>query len=150
MTQAVSTSSYGPRKAILGLTLLGCFISFVQKKTDVYSIIDAISYERIASDIRTLANFGTRHTLSDTLSNRRGIGAARRWIKKEFEKISSQCNNCLEVRDQKNYQLPEDGERIVKAVWINNVLAIQKGTEFPDRYIIMSGDIDARISDPTN
>ena len=82
MTQAVSTSSYGPRKAILALTLLGCFISFGQKKTDVYSIIDAISYERITSDIRTLANFGTRHTLSDTLSNIRGIGAARRWIKK--------------------------------------------------------------------
>ena len=38
----------------------------------------------------------------------------------------------------------------MKPVWINNVVAIQRGTEFPNRYIIMSGDIDSRISDPTN
>ena len=37
----------------------------------------------------------------------------------------------------------------MKPVWINNVVAIQRGTEFPNRYIIMSGDIDSRISDPT-
>ena len=150
MKRTVSTSPYSLQKAIVGLTLLGCLISFGQNKADIYTIIDAVSAERIASDIRTLANFGTRHSLSDTLSNQRGIGAARRWIKKEFEKISRECGNCLEVRYQKNYHVPGDGERIVKPVWINNVLAIQKGIEFPNRYIIMSGDIDSRITDPTN
>ena len=48
-----------------------------QTERDFYSIIDDISTERIKQDITTLANFGTRHTLSDTLSKTRGIGAAR-------------------------------------------------------------------------
>ena len=48
-----------------------------------------------------------------------------------------------------NYHEP-DGRRIVKPVWINNVIAIQRGTKYPNRFIIMSGDIDSRISDPTN
>ena len=116
----------------------------------MYKIIDEVSSERIEKDIRKLVSFGTRHTLSDTLSKKRGIGAARRWIKSEFEKISTNCNNCLEVFYQKNYFTPKDGERIVKPVWINNVVAIQKGSINPNSFIIMSGDIDSRISDPTN
>ena len=121
-----------------------------QEKKDLYKIIDEISSERIEKDIRKLVSFGTRHTLSDTISKKRGIGAARRWIKSEFEKISNDCNNCLEVFYQKNYFTPKDGERIVKPVWINNVVAIQKGSVNPNSFIIMSGDIDSRISDPTN
>ena len=121
-----------------------------QEKKDLYKIIDEVSSERIEKDIRKLVSFGTRHTLSDTISKKRGIGAARRWIKSEFEKISNDCNNCLEVFYQKNYFTPKDGERIVKPVWINNVVAIQKGSINPNSFIIMSGDIDSRISDPTN
>ena len=121
-----------------------------QEKIDLYKIIDEVSSERIEKDIRKLVSFGTRHTLSDTISKKRGIGAARRWIKSEFEKISNDCNNCLEVFYQKNYFTPKDGERIVKPVWINNVVAIQKGSVNPNSFIIMSGDIDSRISDPTN
>lgn len=120
------------------------------QENKLYEIIDEISFERIELDIKKLVSFGTRHTLSDTLSESRGIGAARRWIKSEFDKISENCNNCLDVFYQKNYFTPEDGNRIVKPVWINNVVAIQKGSTHPNRFIIMSGDIDSRISDPTN
>jgi len=121
-----------------------------QEKKELYNIINEVSSDRLEKDIQTLVNFGTRHTLSDTLSKSRGIGAARRWIKAEFEKISKECNGCLEVFYQKNYFTPEDGNRIVKPVWINNVVAIQRGKTHPNRFIIMSGDIDSRISDPTN
>ena len=96
-----------------------------------------------------LVSFGTRHTLSDTISNNRGIGAARRWIKLTFEEISIKCDNCLEVIYQKNY-FPKNNRRLVKDVWINNVLAIQKGYKYPNRYIIMSGDIDSRVSSPND
>ena len=120
-----------------------------QTERDFYSIIDGISTERIEQDITTLANFGTRHTLSDTLSKTRGIGAARRWIFDSFQKISSDCSGCIEVSYQKNYVEP-DKRRIIKPVWINNVIAIQKGSKYPNRYIIMSGDIDSRISDSNN
>jgi Zn-dependent M28 family amino/carboxypeptidase len=138
------------KKEFLIAVFASLYISTAQTKNDLYNIIDNTSSERIEKDIRKLANFGTRHTLSDTLSETRGIGAARRWIKKEFENISNDCSNCLEVFYQKNYFTPKDGNRIVKPVWINNVVAIQRGKTHPNRFIIMSGDIDSRISDPTN
>ena len=87
------------------LTLLFLLISssiFSQIDTKIYDIIDAVSTDRIKTDITKLANFGTRHTLSDTLSSTRGIGAARRWIKSEFDNISSDCKNCLNVFYQKD------------------------------------------------
>lgn len=121
-----------------------------QDTTKIYDIIDGVSASRIEQDIKKLVGFGTRHTLSDTLSKSRGIGAARRWIKAEFDQISSDCTDCLEVFYQKNYYTPKDGNRIVKPVWINNVVAIQRGTTHPNRFIIMSGDIDSRVSDPNN
>ena len=125
-------------------------ISLGQNKLDFYNIIDAVSEERIKNDVTTLANFGTRHTLSDTVSNSRGIGAARRWIKNSFEKIAKECNNCLQVKYQKNLVKKGENNRITKDVWVVNVLAIQKGTKYPNRYIIMSGDIDSRVSDPND
>ena len=134
-------------------TLLGLLFSlgiFAQDDQQVYDIINAVSAERLEADIARLANFGTRHTLSDTISDTRGIGAARRWIKSEFDKISSDCGNCLEVFYQKDLVEQGANNRIVKDVWVVNVIAIQRGTKFPNRYIIMSGDIDSRVSDPTD
>ena len=127
-------------------------ISFSHAQTDsrIYTIINNISANRIEKDITTLVNFGTRHTLSDTISQTRGIGAARRWIKSEFEKISTDCGNCLEVFYQKDLVKKGTNQRIVKDVWVVNVLAVKRGTKYPNRYIIMSGDIDSRVSDPTD
>lgn len=121
-----------------------------QQDVKIYNIIDAVSEERLRQDVKTLANFGTRHTLSDTVSNTRGIGAARRWIKSEFETISKDCNNCLEVFYQQDLVKKGTNPRIVKDVMVVNVVAIQRGTKFPNRYIIMSGDIDSRVSDPVD
>ncbi|MEM6844538.1 MAG: M28 family metallopeptidase [Bacteroidota bacterium] len=116
----------------------------------MYQIIDAVSTDRLEQDIRTLAGFGTRNTMSDTVSDTRGIGAARRWIKAEFDKISEECNGCLEVFYQHNPTEKDASSRIVKDVDIVNVVAIQRGTEYPNRMIMMSGDIDSRASDATN
>jgi len=129
--------------------LLGFVSSTVAQDTDqkIYEIIENVSADRIEKDIRKLAGFGTRNTFSDTVSNTRGIGAARRWIKSEFDKISSDCNDCIDVFYQKDFVTPEDGQRIPKEAWIVNVVAIQKGTKYPNRYVIMSGDIDSRNGD---
>lgn len=131
-------------------SLLYSIASFSQTDLKIYDIIDAVSEERLKNDVQTLANFGTRHTLSDTVSETRGIGAARRWIKSEFETISKNCDNCLNVFYQSNFIKKGANKRIVKDVNIVNVVAIQKGTTYPNRYIIMSGDIDSRVSDPNN
>ena len=125
--------------------------TYSQNRSDkeIFSIISKLSEERIKNDIITLANFGTRHTLSDTVSDTRGIGAARRWIKKTFNSISNECNNCLEVFDQRNY-FKKNNIRLINDVWINNVVAIQRGIKYPNRFVIMSGDIDSRVSDPND
>ena len=136
------------------LVFIALFISaFSFAQSDISKILldisEAPSPTRIEKDIRTLVSFGTRHTLSDTLSTAKGIGAARRWIKSEFESISQNCNNCLQVQYQRNL-VPADSRRIIKDTWVVNVLAIQKGTKYPNRYVIMSGDIDSRVTDPNN
>lgn len=116
----------------------------------IHSIVDYVRADRIEKDIRKLASFGTRHTLSDTISNTRGIGAARRWIKEEFEYISKRCGNCLEVAYHKGLVKAGESPRIPEDTWIVNVMAIKRGTVFPNRYIVMSADIDSRISDILN
>ena len=120
----------------------------VPPRTDlrIYDIVAAASPERVEADIRTLAGFGTRNTFSDTLSATRGIGAARRWIKAEFERISEACGGCYEVVYQRNLVTAEQSRRIPRDTWVVNVLAIKRGTVDPDRYVIMSGDIDSRAS----
>jgi len=133
------------------LLLLGhSLLVTAQTDTRIYDIINQVSAQRIEHDIRTLANFGTRHTLSDTLSTTRGIGAARRWIKAEFDKISQECGGCLDVFYQRSLVTAEGNRRFDKDTWVVNVVAIQKGMDYPDRYIIMSGDIDSRVSNVLN
>ena len=65
--------------ALFTFSLIASQWTYAQSDQDFYAIIESVSVDRIKDDIATLA-FGTRHTLSDTLSNERGIGAARRWI----------------------------------------------------------------------
>jgi Zn-dependent M28 family amino/carboxypeptidase len=138
------------KQLLLFITIL--YSVGIQAQTDqkIYDIVDAVSEERLRSDVKTLANFGTRHTLSDTLSKTRGIGAARRWIKSQFETISKDCDDCLDVFYQKDLVEKGRNQRIVKDVMVVNVVAIQRGTTYPNRYIIMSGDIDSRVSDPAD
>ena len=139
------------KKYYLPLALL-CFSTLLEAQTDprIYEIVNSVSTQRIQNDITTLVGFGTRHTLSDTLSETRGIGAARRWIKKEFEAISKDCGGCLEVFYQRNLVKASENDRITEDVWVVNVIAVQRGKKHPNRYIMMSGDIDSRVSDPNN
>ena len=115
---------------------------------DIYEVAIEPSPERIRADIQTLVDFGTRHTLSETESDTRGIGAARRWIFAEFEKISAECGGCLEVIYVSD--TIEGKRRIPNPVEVVSVLAIQKGSIDPNRYVMMSGDIDSRVTDPLN
>ena len=114
----------------------------------LYDIATAPSAARIRADIQTLVDFGTRHTLSETQSDTRGIGAARRWIFEEFEAISTECGGCLEVIYVSDFV--EGERRIPERTEVVNVLAIQRGTTDPNRYVVMSGDIDSRVTDPLN
>ncbi len=138
------------KSLIFFCTVFFCFADYAISQTitteELHKIGIAPSAERIERDIQTLVDFGTRHTLSDTVSSTRGIGAARRWIKAEFERISADCGGCLEVFYVSD--VISGQRRIPDPVNVVNVVAIQRGTTDPNRFVMMSGDIDSRVSDP--
>ncbi|QYJ88238.1 M28 family metallopeptidase [Shewanella halotolerans] len=115
-----------------------------QEDLRLYEIAGAPQPARIQQDIQTLVNFGTRHTLSSQTDKERGIGAARNWIKAEFERISAACDHCLEVIEVGD---TVSGKRIPEPTRVVNIIAIQRGTLDPNRVVMMSGDIDSRVSD---
>jgi hypothetical protein len=113
----------------------------------LHQMVADVSADRIETDIRKLVSFGTRHSLSDTRSETRGIGAARRWIEAEFNRINEGCTAKLEV-----YTISDTvtGRRVPEPTEIVDVIAVQRGILDPSRVVIMSGDIDSRVSDPLN
>jgi len=113
-----------------------------------HALVADVTATRIEKDIRKLVNFGTRHTLSETESDTRGIGAARRWVAEEFKNISRDCGDCLEVITVSDIISGEN--RIPEPTEVLSVVAIQWGTLDPQRMVLMAGDIDSRVSDPMN
>jgi len=110
-----------------------------------------ISSARIQADIATLVDFGTRSTLSAqdpaSIAAGRGIGAARDWIRAQFEQYSRDCGGCLEVRVDSYTQPP--GERVATPTVISNVYAVLKGTDAgtTPRIVLVTGHYDSRNSD---
>ena len=94
--------------------------------------------------IEKLVGFGTRHTLSDTKSKTRGIGAARRWVQSRFESLSKDCGGCLDIVTPAQ---TVTGTRIPQPTEVMDVVAIQRGTSDPDRVIVISGHLDSRVTD---
>ena len=135
----------------LALAASSAFAADVAPATQKRPLLSALAAQVSAARERAtdarLVSFGTRHTLSDTRSDTRGIGAARRWAASEFEAISRDCGGCLTLAT------PSDtvtGRRVPKPTEVMDVLAIQKGTTDPNRVIIISGHIDSRVTDPMN
>ena len=142
-----------PLLSLLCLPFTACAVNMPEtappgEQPVMYDIAESASAERIEKDIRKLVSFGTRHTLSETESDTRGIGAARRWIFEEFQRISADCGGCLEVMYVSDTVSGET--RIPDPVEVVSVIAIQRGKTDPNRYVMMSGDIDSRVSDVMN
>ncbi len=134
------------RKILLIICLLLSISINAQTNPKIYEIIESVSADRLENDVQSLVDFGTRNTFSDTVSDTRGIGAARRWVKKEFDKISEECGGCLEVFYQRKMVTKEMGSRVPFNTYVVNVVAIQRGKKHPNSYVMMSGDIDSRAS----
>jgi hypothetical protein len=116
----------------------------------IQKLVDEISAKNLEADVRKLVSFGTRHTLSDTQSPTRGIGAARSWVRDEFLKYSKAGGGRLTV-EMDTFTVKPDGRRINKPVLMANVLATLPGTDPTDtRVILVSGHIDSRVSDVMN
>src|SRR5580704_10317142 len=110
-----------------------------------------VSAQRIQANIEKLVSFQTRLTLSaqdpDSVKVGHGIGAAREWIKAEFERYSHDCGGCLEVKTDSFTENP--GDRIPKPTIITNVYAVLSGTnpESAKRIVLVTGHYDSRNSD---
>jgi hypothetical protein len=107
-----------------------------------------VSAARIQANIEKLVSFGTRATISAqdpaSIAAGHGIGAAREWIKAEFERYGKDCGGCLEVKTDSFTE--EAGERIPQPTVITNVYAVLKGTSDPGRIVLVTGHYDSRNS----
>ncbi len=113
-------------------------------------LVGEVSAQNLEADVRRLVGFGTRHTLSDTQGPTRGIGAARRWVRGEFEKYSKTGGGRLKV-EMDTFTVKPDGRRIDQPVLMANVLATLPGTDSTDaRVLLVSGHLDSRVSDVMN
>jgi hypothetical protein len=117
----------------------------------VSAALEQVSAERIRASIEKLASFGTRSTLSAqdpaSIAAGRGIGAAREWIKAEFERYAKECGGCLEVKTD-GFTEPA-ADRIPQPTEITNVYAVLKGTDAENakRIVLVTGHYDSRNSD---
>src|SRR5450755_2420423 len=120
----------------------------------IAAALQQVSAERIQSNIAKLVSFQTRSTLSAqdpaSIAASRGIGAARDWLKSEFERYSTDCGGCLEVKTDSFTENPT--ARIPSPTQITNVYAILKGTdpENTKRIVLVTGHYDSRNSDTLN
>ncbi len=120
----------------------------------ISAALQQVSAERIRANIQKLASFGTRSTLSAqdpaAIATGRGIGAAREWIKSEFERYTKDCGGCLEVKTDSFIEPAAD--RIPQPTEITNVYAVLKGTEVENakRIVLVTGHYDSRNSDNSN
>ncbi len=116
--------------------------------------IKQVSADRIQQTIEKLVSFGNRSTISpqdkEAVKAGRGVGAARDWIKSEFERYSKDCGGCLEVKADAFIEQPQD--RIKTPTQITNVYAVQRGSDpaQANRIVLVTGHYDSRNSDTFN
>jgi len=115
-----------------------------QEQPTLHALATAPSQTELRATITALVGFGTRHTLSDTTSNKRGIGAARRWVQSRFATIAHDCGGCLEVVTPAQ---TFTGKRAPQSVEVMDVVAIKRGKRDPQRVIVMTGHLDSRVTD---
>jgi hypothetical protein len=145
--------AWSHRLGALGLlaTLLAGACQAAAPDARIAAALNEISSARIQANISSLVGFGTRSTLSPqdpaAVASGRGIGAAREWIRAQFEQYSKDCGGCLEVKVDSYTQ--ESGERLSQPTVISNVYAVLKGTESGPipRIVLVTGHYDSRNSD---
>jgi hypothetical protein len=120
----------------------------------IAAAIQQVSPDRIRQTIEKLVSFQNRSTLSaqdeESIKAGKGIGAAREWIKSEFERYSKDCGGCLEVKSDAFIEQP--GTRIPKPIVITNVYAVLRGSdpEQASRIVLVTGHYDSRGNDVLN
>ena len=117
---------------------------------ELRSILRRVDRRRIEANVRKLASFGTRHTLSSQDDPVRGIGAARDWIFEHHDDV----RRCLGRPDDSREAVLRPGARRRPHPHpddITNVLATLAGQRpSPSGCTSISGHYDSRVTDPMN
>lgn len=141
---------------ILFIFISSASVSFSQKAStdlalnnELAAMVKEISTDSIRSYIEKMASFGTRHSLSDTISHTTGIGAARRWVASRFTDFGKRNKANMKVElDPYELKPGPRSSRIPYPVTMKNVLGTLPGTDKNDtRVILISGHLDSRNSD---
>ena len=132
---------------LVGIAIKPCLAENPAGDAAIQGALREVSAARIQATIEKLVSFHTRSTLSTAVDPARGIGAARGWIKAEFESYSQGCGGCLEVKTDA-FMEPAGG-RISKPTEIVNVYAILRGTDPAEakRIVLVTGHYDSRDGD---
>jgi hypothetical protein len=121
----------------------------------IAAAVKEVSPARVKATIEKLVSFRNRSTLSAadaaSVAKGRGIGAAREWIRSEFERYSRDCGDCLKVEMQ-TFTVNPPARRIPKPTEIVNVVATLEGADPANasRIYVVSGHYDSRNSDNDN
>jgi hypothetical protein len=132
---------------LLAAATIGTTPDTARRQPDIDKIVREISPQRIEATVRKLVSFQTRHTMSETESDTVGIGAARRWIKSEFERCNAQNGGRLQVAFDSH--VAPVSRRISRPTEIVNVVATLPGTQdaAKERIYVVSGHYDSRNTD---
>ena len=115
----------------------------LRRDPSISALISEISAARMRETDSILVSFGTRHTMSDTLSSARGIGAARRFLFDRLVSYSRDCGGCLEVElDDAMVEVTRHPQR--PRVNVVNVLAWLRGRD-TSRVVVIGGHYDSCI-----
>jgi len=112
----------------------------------IASMISAVNATSLRHWDNGLLVFGTRNLFSERLNNpKRGVFAARDWIKSEFERIDATSGGRLTVALDE-YTQPKT-EYTPREVLVSSVVATLKGDDPGGRTYVMTSHYDSRNSD---
>ncbi len=109
-------------------------------------LLRQIDPNRIQATIQQLVQFGTRHTASSQTDPARGIGAATAWVTQQMQAIAATSNGNMTVQQQTFLQQPVAG-RLTAPTNITNCIATLQGTASPQRFYVVTGHLDSRVTD---
>jgi hypothetical protein len=111
-------------------------------------LLRQIDPNRIQATITKLVSFGTRHTASSQTDPNRGIGAATQWVTDQMNSFAANSNGRMTVQQQTFVQ--PVSSNIPVPTTITNVIATIQGTATPQRFYVITGHLDSRVSDVLN
>jgi len=112
---------------------------------DLRALLREIDPGRIHATVLRLTQFGTRHTASSQTDPVRGIGAATNWVFDQMQAIAATSSGRMTVQKQTFVQ--PIANRIPAPTTITNVIATLQGTASPQRYYVVTGHLDSRVTD---